>query len=59
MWQAHLQLINLYLQQDRRQDAISELQAFLKAFPSVPAVPKANELLYKLQHQGNSDHPSE
>jgi tetratricopeptide (TPR) repeat protein len=59
MWQAHLQLINLYLQQDRRQNAISELQAFLKAFPSVPAAPKANDLLYKLQKQGSSDHPPE
>jgi predicted Zn-dependent protease len=54
MWQAHLQLVNLYLQQNRRQDAISELHAFLKAFPSVPAVPKANELLYKLQNMDGS-----
>ncbi|MCU1302077.1 MAG: hypothetical protein JWQ87_2361 [Candidatus Sulfotelmatobacter sp.] len=51
MWQAHLQLVNLYLKQNRKQNAISELQAFLKAFPSVPAVPKANELLYKLQKE--------
>jgi Flp pilus assembly protein TadD len=59
MWQAHLQLINLYLQQNRRQNAISELQAFLKAFPSVPFVPKANELLYRLLSQSTSDHRPE
>jgi Flp pilus assembly protein TadD len=52
MWQAHLQLVNLYLQQDRRDDAISQLQAFLKAFPEATAAPKARELLRKLQ---NSD----
>ncbi len=59
MWQAHLQLVNLYLQQNRRQNAISELQAFLKAFPSVPAAPKANELLYKLQNENKPAHPLE
>ena len=53
MWQAHLQLVNLYLQQNRRQNAVSELQAFLKAFPSVSAAPKANELLYKLQNESD------
>jgi predicted Zn-dependent protease len=57
MWQAHLQLVNVYLQQNRRPNAITELQGFLKAFPSAPAVPKANELLYKLQKEGKSDHP--
>ncbi len=59
MWQAHLQLVNLYLQQNRRQNAISELQTFLKAFPSVPAVPKANDLLYKLQNENSPAHPPE
>jgi Flp pilus assembly protein TadD len=59
MWQAHLQLVNLYLKQNRRQNAISELQAFLKASPSVPAAPKANELLNKLQSENNSEHPPE
>ncbi len=54
MWQAHLQLVNLYLQQNQRQNAISELQAFLKDFPSVTAVPKAKELLEKLQGGGNN-----
>ncbi len=53
MWQAHLQLVSLYLQQQRRQHAITELQAFLKAFPSVPAVPKAKDLLYRLQNESD------
>ena len=53
MWQAHLQLVNLYLQQNRRQNAIAELQAFLKSFPSAPAAPKANELLNKLRSAGD------
>ena len=57
MWQAHLQLVNLYLQQKQRQNAISELQAFLKAFPSVPPAPKANELLLKLQNENTTPHP--
>jgi tetratricopeptide (TPR) repeat protein len=59
MWQAHLQLVNLYLQQNQRQNAISELQAFLKAFPSAPAVPKASELLYKLQNENSPAHAPE
>jgi Flp pilus assembly protein TadD len=57
MWQAHLQLVNLYLQQNRRQDAIAELQAFVKAFPSVPASSKATTLLYRLQSDNNPSLP--
>ena len=49
MWQAHLQLVDLYLQQGLRDNAISELQAFLKAFPNAPAAPKARDLLHRLQ----------
>lgn len=49
MWQAHLQLVDVYLRQARRDDAISELQVFLKAFPSAPAAPKARDLLHRLQ----------
>jgi Flp pilus assembly protein TadD len=59
MWQAHLQLVSLYLQQQRRQHAIDELQVFLKAFPSVSATPKAKELLQKLQTGNDPAHPSE
>lgn len=54
MWQAHLQLVNLYLRQNHRENAISELQAFLKDFPSVPSAAKANELLVKLQNENHA-----
>lgn len=49
MWQAHLQLVNLFLVQHQPQSAIEQLQTFLQTFPSAPAVPKAKELLQKLQ----------
>jgi TolA-binding protein len=47
--QAYLQLVNLYVRQNRREDAIAQLQAFLKGFPDAAAAPKAKELLTKLQ----------
>jgi Flp pilus assembly protein TadD len=59
MWQAHLQLVSLYLQQQRRQPAIAELQVFLKAFPSVSAATKAKALLQKLQSENEPAHPPE
>jgi tetratricopeptide (TPR) repeat protein len=49
MWQAHLELVDLYLQQGRREQAITELQVFLKAFPRVPAAAKVRDLLGRLQ----------
>ncbi len=49
MPQVHLQLVNLYLQQNRRSDAIKQLQVFLQDFPNAPAAPKAREILNKLQ----------
>jgi tetratricopeptide (TPR) repeat protein len=49
MSQAHLQLVNLYLQQKRTPEAIGELQTYLKAFPDSPFSPKARELLKRLQ----------
>lgn len=49
MSQAYLQLVNLYLQQKRTPDAISELEAYLKAFPNSPFSPKARDLLKRLQ----------
>src|SRR5258708_37241162 len=59
MWQAHLQLGNLYLPHNRRPEAISALQAFLKDFPSRSAAPKTNELLYQLREENNHDHPAQ
>jgi tetratricopeptide (TPR) repeat protein len=49
MSQAYLQLVNLYLQQKRTPEAISQLEAYLKAFPDSPLSPKARETLKRLQ----------
>jgi tetratricopeptide (TPR) repeat protein len=49
MPQAYLQLVNLYLRENRREDAITQLQAFLKGFPTATVAPKAQEILIKLQ----------
>jgi Flp pilus assembly protein TadD len=49
MSQAYLQLVNLYLQQKRFADAITQLETYLKAFPNSPFVPKARDLLKRLQ----------
>ena len=49
MSQAQLQLVSLYLQQNRKQNAIDQLQTFLKNFPTAAMTPKAKELLLKLQ----------
>jgi tetratricopeptide (TPR) repeat protein len=49
MPQAYLQLVNLYLQQNRKADAISELENFLHAFPEGSFSPKAKEVLKRLQ----------
>jgi predicted Zn-dependent protease len=51
MSEAHLQLVNLYLKQNRKEDAIHQLEDFLKAFPSAPTAAKAREVLDKLQRQ--------
>jgi Tfp pilus assembly protein PilF len=52
MSQAHLQLVNLYLQQKRTTEAISQLEAYLKAFPDSSYSPKARETLKRLQGNG-------
>ena len=49
LWQVHLQLVNLYLQQGRHKEAIAQLQTFLQLFPTQSAAPKAAELLHRLQ----------
>jgi len=49
MPQAYLQLVNLYVQENRKSEAISELQAFLHAFPDGVFTPKAKQVLKKLQ----------
>jgi tetratricopeptide (TPR) repeat protein len=49
MSQVYLQLVNLYVQQKRTAEAISQLEAYLKAFPDSPFSPKARDLLKRLQ----------
>jgi thioredoxin-like negative regulator of GroEL len=51
MSQASLQLVNLYLQQKRKADAIAELEVYLKEFPDTPFAPRARELLKRLQNE--------
>jgi tetratricopeptide (TPR) repeat protein len=48
---AHLALVNLYLQQKRSDDAVAELHAFLDRFPQDPLAPKAKQVLERLGHQ--------
>jgi tetratricopeptide (TPR) repeat protein len=58
MPQVYLQLVNLYLQQKRTPEAISELEAYLKAFPASPLSGKARETLKRLQgNNGATESP--
>lgn len=54
LWQAHLQLVNIYLLQGSRNNAISELQLFLQSFSSTEAAPRVRQLLRKLQTTGQT-----
>src|SRR5712692_6329842 len=54
MWQAYRQLVYLYVQQKRTSEAISQLEAYLKAFPNTPFSSKARELLKRLQGEVTS-----
>jgi Tfp pilus assembly protein PilF len=54
MSQAHLELVNLYLQQKRAGDAIAQLETYLKTFPESPFAPKARDLLKRLHSEGAS-----
>jgi tetratricopeptide (TPR) repeat protein len=49
MSQVYLQLVNLYVQQKRTAEAISQLEVYLKAFPDSPFSPKARDTLKRLQ----------
>lgn len=55
MAQAYLQLVNLYVKQQRTSDAINELQAYLKVFPGGPFSPKARDLLKRLQGSASAN----
>jgi Flp pilus assembly protein TadD len=45
----HLELVNLYLREQRLADAITELQKFLHEAPTDPLAPRAREVLQKLE----------
>jgi tetratricopeptide (TPR) repeat protein len=45
----HLELVNLYLAEQKKIQASAELKAFLKDFPADPLAPKARQLLNRLQ----------
>jgi tetratricopeptide (TPR) repeat protein len=50
MVQPRLQLVNLYLKQGRKQDAVMELHAFVSAFPDNPFNKQAQQLLQRLEN---------
>jgi tetratricopeptide (TPR) repeat protein len=51
MSKAHLELVNVFLQQQNNAAAISELKAFLKAAPEDSFAPRAQQLLDRLVRQ--------
>ncbi len=56
MTQVYLQLVNLYIQEERKNDAIAQLQTFLKAFPAAPTAAKARDVLRRLQDSSANAH---
>ncbi len=48
---AHLELVNVYLQQHRQADAIARLELFLKVSPNDALGPKVRDLLKRLRAQ--------
>jgi predicted Zn-dependent protease len=54
MTQARLQLVNLLLQGNRKQDAIAQLRDFISTFPADPFAPRATQLLQKLDPSAHS-----
>ena len=49
MSRVRLELVNLYLAQKRKPEAEAELRDFVKTFPDDPMVPRAKQVLEKLQ----------
>jgi len=52
-----LQLVNLLLQQGRKDDAVAQLHDFVGAFPEGPFSGKAKDLLRRLQGQPPDSQP--
>lgn len=51
----HLQLVNLYLREQKSSQAMAELRNFLQVAPTDPLAPKARELLQKLEQGASKD----
>jgi tetratricopeptide (TPR) repeat protein len=49
MSRVHLELVNVYLAEQKKTEAGAELKAFLKDSPNDPLAPKAREILTKLE----------
>jgi hypothetical protein len=49
MSKVHLELVNLYLAQQKKSEASAELKSFLKDSPDDPFAPKAREVLQRLE----------
>jgi len=49
MSRAHLELVNLYLQQQKKKEAVEELKGFVKLFPADPLLPQVRATLAKLE----------
>jgi len=46
---AYLEMVNLYVREKRTTEAIGELKFFIKSFPADPLVPKAHQVLSRLE----------
>ncbi|MBZ5627258.1 MAG: tetratricopeptide repeat protein [Acidobacteriia bacterium] len=53
MARAHLELVNLYLRQQRSSDAIAELRKFLQDAPTDPLAPKVRGVLQRLEAEAS------
>ena len=53
MSKARLELVNLYLQEHRNDEAITELKTFLKSSPNDPFAAKAQQVLSRLEAQAH------
>lgn len=49
---AHVHLANLYLKENRRQEALQEIESYLKAVPEAPDAAKLRQVLTQLQSSG-------
>lgn len=57
MTEARLQLVNLFLKEGRKQDAKSQLQDFLGAFPDSPMAGQAKQILLRLENETKTQAP--